>query len=367
MNKEFKTMFTTYTISNIGPLTYQSTFEHLSKALARQNITEIKLKLHFAIDATCDIKENMLSRFQSNVISLDHQIDDNQKENDLFLTLKFSKLESITMNLYKVRNKTLAKNICENFISKHHQTIKQMSIKGLNLENDSVLLLPTLPRLNDLHLQKVHGINAIIFMKAGEDTIENLILDHVSIKENDINNLSMSNLRKLTLIATSAKAGLAIIEKVSITITHLYIKNVDFDQADCNDHSIPNLINLNLQNVNGIYSMELIKKVENTISELTIEKISFQGAEIKNLKMLKLKTLNFSKVDGKTISDFIDASKNTLSELNISYCNAFLSSNDLIIPNLKKICASNIDSEFAESLKRAAIHNGCRFIFRNIY
>ena len=360
-------MFNTYTIRHIGPPTHQNTLEHLSKALARQNITEIKLKLHFAIDATCDIKENMLSRLQNNVISLDHQIDDNQRENYLFLTLKFSKLESITMNLYKVRNKTVAKHICENFISKHYQTIQQMSIKGLNLEDDSVLLLPTLPRLNDLHLQKVHGLNALSFMKSGEDTIENLILDHVSMKENYINNLSMSNLTKLTLIATSAKAGLAIIEKVSTTITHLYVKNVDFDQADCNDHSIPNLINLNLQNVNGIYSMELIKKVEDTISELTIEKISFQGAEIENLKMLKLKTLNFSKIDGKIISDFIEVSKNTLSELNISYCNGFLPSNDLMIPNLKKICASNIDSEFAESLNRAAMYNGCRFIFRNIY
>ena len=366
MNKEFKTMFSIYTIRNIGPQTFQSTSEYLARALARQNIADVKLKLHFDLYATCKMKENMLIKMRKYIISLDHHIEDNQRELDLISTLELFQLESITMYFYKVKNKTVAKNICENFISKHCQTIKQISIKGLNIENDSILSLPTLPCLKDLHLQNVHGSNALSFMKAGEDTLKILILDHVSLKVADLNELSMSNLKKLNLIATSAKAGLALIEKVSNTITHLYIKNVDFDQADCNDHAIPNLNNLNLQGVNGIYSMKLIKKGENTISELTLEKISFQGVDITNLKMMKLKTLNISMIDGKTISDFINISKNTLSELNISYCNGFLTLNDVMIPNLRKICASNVDSDFANALMRAAKHNRCSYTFRKI-
>ena len=227
----FPSKFKNLNVGYSDDLNWEVIQKGLSTAKAKVCFPEFRLRLRFSGYLKSTMKE-MLIEWMKNIVSLVITIVENE---DILLTpsLKFDLLESLSIIWFANGAITNHIPMMDSFIAKHADNLKELDIQAFFENDDDVITIPILPRLDQLKLRVVNSKSAWSVLQSCRPTITKLFLYdlncpmHVSAELNNIElPYLIPNLSYLDMEFFEESDCGFVIENAS-TLTSMALKNAE--------------------------------------------------------------------------------------------------------------------------------------------
>ena len=248
MTKTSNGEFDTYKIADIGSPEHPSISSFLATAMNKEDSGEKKLKLEFDYEAESKLKEDLLTKYRNNIVSLEIHVRGTRDKFLLESNMRFPALESLRIifedleendeinfdpedsdiekekEVEREENTIVNKAVLEAFLARHANQLVSLGVGDLYFYNNETVAIPELPKLNILFLSACNSPVTKPIMNSAKKTVSQLYISGIEFLDPEEADLTMPNLTQLNIGGTNhEKLAQALFDKNSQHITSLML------------------------------------------------------------------------------------------------------------------------------------------------